>query len=184
MKRTLNFIYFLIVLAAVSVASYGSATSQLQHNQVSRDTPMIMAEEVVLRVVTEKAAEEIEIPEIHFAMYEPDELFLNLTFEEQELLEQIAMAEAKGEGSKGMALVMCVVLNRSEKDGKSIEEVIFASGQFYTAGMEPGSDACHEALAMVMDGWDESQGALFFNRDGYCAGREPLFKYGNHYFSK
>ena len=180
MKRTLNCIYFLIVLAAIGAASYGSATSQFQHNQVARDTPMIISE--VVEISTPPA--DTQIPEIHFAMYEPEELFLNLTFEEQELLEQIAMAEAKGEGSKGMALVMCVVLNRSEKEGKSIEEVIFADGQFYTAGMEPGSDACHEALAMVMDGWDESQGALFFNRDGYRAGREPLFKYGNHYFSK
>jgi spore germination cell wall hydrolase CwlJ-like protein len=180
MKRTLNCIYFLIVLAAIGAASYGSATSQFQHTQVARDTPMIISE--VVEISTPPA--DTQIPEIHFAMYEPEELFLNLTFEEQELLEQIAMAEAKGEGSKGMALVMCVILNRSEKEGKSIEDVIFASGQFYTAGMEPGSDACHEALAMVMDGWDESEGALFFNRDGYRTGREPLFKYGNHYFSK
>ena len=184
MKKTLNFIFFLFVLAAVSVASYGSAVSQFQHNQVSRDTPMIMAEEVVLRIVTERAAEEIEIPEIHFAMYEPEELFLILTFEEQELLEQIAMAEAKGEGSKGMALVMCVVLNRAKHDGLTIREVIYRPGQFYTAGMEPGSEECHEALAMVMDGWDESQGALFFNKYGYRADAEPLFQYGNHYFSK
>lgn len=181
MKRTLNFIYFLIVLAAVGAASYGSATSQFQHNQVARDTPMIISEVVTLPEISEAP---IEIPEIHYAAYEPDELFLNLTFEEMELLEQVAMAEAKGEGSKGMALVMCVVLNRSAKDGQSIREVIYRPGQFYTDGMEPGSDACHEALAMVMDGWDESEGALFFNRDGYRAGREPLFKYGNHYFTK
>lgn len=180
MKRTLNFIYFLIVLAAIGAASYGSATSQFQHNQVSRDTPMIISE--VVEISTPPA--DTQIPEIHFAMYEPEELFLNLTFEEQELLEQIAMAEAKGEGSKGMALVMCVVLNRAKHDGQTIREVIYRPGQFYTAGMEPGSEECHEALAMVMDGWDESQGALFFNRDGYRAGREPLFKYGNHYFTK
>ena len=180
MKKTLNFIFFLFVLAAVGVASYGSAVSQFQHQQ-TKDDPMIICEIVTLPEISE---DPIEIPEIHFAMYEPEPLFLNLTFEEQELLEQIAMAEAKGEGSKGMALVMCVVLNRSARDGKSIEDVIYAPGQFYTAGMEPGSEACHEALAMVMDGWDESEGALFFNKYGYRAGREALFQYGNHYFSK
>ena len=135
---------------------------------------MIISEPLVLE--EQKAIG--EVPIIRTSEY------VNLTFEEMELLEQIAMAEAKGEGSKGMALVMCVVLNRSEKDGQSIREVIYRPGQFYTAGMEPGSDACHEALAMIMDGWDESQGALFFNGGGYRAGCEPLFNYGNHYFSK
>jgi len=181
MKRTINFIYFLIVLAAIGAASYGSTTSQLQHSQVARDTPKIISEAVMLPKISESP---IEIPEIHYTAYEPEELFLNLTYEEMDLLEQIAMAEAKGEGSKGMALVMCVVLNRSEKDGQSIREVIYRPGQFYTAGMEPGSMDCHEALAMVMDGWDESEGALFFNRGGYREGYEPLFKYGNHYFTK
>ena len=84
-----------------------------------------------------------------------------------------------------MALVMRVVLNRSLRDGMSVKEVIYRPGQFYTAGMEPGSDECHEALAMVMDGWDESQGACYFARDGWSNyGKEHLFVYGHHYFSK
>lgn len=111
--------------------------------------------------------------------------FVNLTFEEMDLLESIAMAEARGEGSVGMAYVMRVVLNRSEKTGKSIREVIFAPNQFYTQGMgiEP-SDECHEALAMIIDGWDESQGAIYFCSNGYSKYGEPLFQYGGHYFSK
>ena len=111
--------------------------------------------------------------------------FVNLTFEEMDLLESIAMAEARGEGSVGMAYVMRVVLNRSEKTGKSIREVIFAPNQFYTQGMgiEP-SEECHEALAMIIDGWDESQGAIYFCSKGYSKYGEPLFQYGGHYFSK
>ena len=111
--------------------------------------------------------------------------FVNLTFEEMDLLESIAMAEARGEGSVGMAYVMRVVLNRSEKTGKSIREVIFAPNQFYTQGMgiEP-SEECHEALAMILDGWDESQGAIYFCSKGYSKYGEPLFQYGGHYFSK
>ena len=42
----------------------------------------------------------------------------------------------------------------------------------------------HEAMAMVLDGVDFSEGALFFNKYGYRNGKEPLFQYGNHYFSK
>jgi len=110
--------------------------------------------------------------------------FVNLTYEEMDLLEAIAMAEARGEDSKGKALVMRVVLNRSLEKGKSIKEIIYAPNQFYTAGMTEGDEGCHEALAMVMDGWDESQGALYFCSKGYSRYGEPLFQYGGHYFSK
>lgn len=114
-----------------------------------------------------------------------EDFFLNLTDEECNLLEQIAYAEAKGEGTIGMMLVMNVVVNRSQKSGKSIKEVIYAPNQFYTAGMTPNvSEECHEALALVLDGLDESQGALFFNKYGYRKGCEPLFQYKNHYFSR
>ena len=112
-----------------------------------------------------------------------DTEFVNLTFEEQELLEQIAMAEARGEGTIGMALIMRVVLNRSLKTGQSIRQVIYAPNQFYTAGMCAGNDECHEALAIVMDGWDESQGAIYFCAGGYSKYGEPLMQVGNHYFS-
>jgi len=114
-----------------------------------------------------------------------EDFFLNLTDEECNLLEQIAYAEARGEGTIGMMLVMNVVINRSQKTGKSIKEVIYAPNQFYTAGMTPNvSEDCHEALALVLDGIDESQGALFFNKYGYRKGCEPLFQYKNHYFSR
>jgi spore germination cell wall hydrolase CwlJ-like protein len=113
-----------------------------------------------------------------------DKSFVKLTEEEIELLESIAMAEAEGEDTKGKALVMRVVLNRSLKREMSIEEVIFEPNQFATKrmGIEP-SENCHEAMAMIVDGWDESDGALYFNNQGYSYG-EPLFKYGGHYFSK
>lgn len=108
-----------------------------------------------------------------------------LTDEECDLLEQIAFAEARGEGVKGMILVMNVVLNRADNSGKSIKEVIYSPGQFYTDGMTPYvSEECHTALELVKDGVDLSQGATFFNKYGYRAGREPLFQYKNHWFTK
>lgn len=115
-----------------------------------------------------------------------DEMPLDLTQGEQDLLEQIAMAEAEGEGATGMALVMRVVLNRAELDGLPLDEVIYKPEQFATDSMgarEP-SEECHKALAMIIDGWDESQGALFFSPNDYSKYGEPLFQYGNHYFSR
>lgn len=140
--------------------------------------PEVITEYVYIKSEPEVITEYVYIP------YQED-FFLNLTAEECDLLEQIAYAEAKGEGTTGMMLVMNVVINRSKKSGKSIKEVIYSPGQFYTAGMTPNvSEECHEALALVLDGLDESQGALFFNKHGYRKGCEPLFQYKNHYFSR
>lgn len=111
--------------------------------------------------------------------------FVMLTHSEADLLEAVAMAEAEGEDAKGKALVMRVVLNRSLAWGQSIEEVIYKPNQFAVSRMdiEPSED-CHEALAMIVDGWDESEGALYFNAGKYSRYGNPLFQHGGHYFSK
>lgn len=118
------------------------------------------------------------------------------TQEEEELLLQIAVAEAEGEPTEGKAMVMMVVLNRadSEEFPDSIEEVIFQDGQF--AVMEdngrfytttPNED-CYTALELVESGWDESNGALYFESsktDGWHARNlEYLFAVGGHRFYK
>ena len=114
--------------------------------------------------------------------------------EESYMLMKIAMAEAEGESVEGKALVMLVVLNRVWSDGfpDTIEEVIFQPGQFSPVReggryftTEP-NDECHEALEMVMKGWDESHGALYFesceNSSWHSENLEFLFQVGNHKF--
>lgn len=112
------------------------------------------------------------------------------------MLMKIAMAEAEGESVEGKALVMLVVLNRVWDDDfpGTIEEVIFEPGQFspvkeggryYTT--EPNSE-CYEALELVMQGWDESQGALYFEScegdSWHSQNLEFLFQEGKHKFYK
>lgn len=116
------------------------------------------------------------------------------------LLAKIAMAEAEGESIEGKALVMLVVLNRVNDScfPDTVGEVIFQhkediyqfspmqeGGRFYTN--EPNED-CWEALELVKSGWDESQGALYFES---CEGNtwhnrnlELLFEEGGHQFYK
>lgn len=114
--------------------------------------------------------------------------------EDSEMLMKIAMAEAEGESVEGKALVMLVVLNRVWSDAfpDTIEEVIFQprqftpavpGGRYYTT--EPDAE-CYEALELVLSGWDESYGALYFES---CAGSswhsrnlEFVFEFGNHKF--
>lgn len=126
----------------------------------------------------------------------PEIQSLDLCAEDADILLRIAMAEAEGESTEGKALVMLVVLNRVRSDAfpGSIREVVFQPGQFSPVQeggrywtTEPNED-CYAALLMVLDGWNESRNALFFDACGgsswaakHC---EFLFRYGNHYFYK
>lgn len=122
-----------------------------------------------------------------------DNTFVNLTYEEQNFLLDVAMAEAEGEDSVGKALVMITVLNRSEYFSAPIGEIIYAPNQFAVGrmGIQP-IENCYEALGMVVDGWnetwiegdwDKTKKILWFSADGYPAYGEPMFQYGGHYFS-
>lgn len=91
----------------------------------------------------------------------------NLTAEEENLLMRVASCEAGNQGWQGMALVMNVVLNRRAAWGMSISDVIYAKGQFSVIGCDKWNsgfiaEEAPIALQAVKDGWDGSQGALFF----------------------
>ena len=177
MKHFINVLGSVLIVLAGLIAVIGSYRSHNYHMTTeSHDSPMFLDE------VIEPYKPEPIIPEVPIIRTGQ---FINLTFAEMDELEAIAYAEARGEGVKGMALVMNVVINRSRESGKSVHEVIYAPNQFYTAGMTDNvSEECHEALALVLDGYDESQGALYFCSKGYSKYGEPLFQYGGHYFSK
>lgn len=113
---------------------------------------------------------------------------------ERYLLASIAMAEAEGEDTEGKALVICVVLNRvqDERFPDSVEEVIYQKHQFTPVSdgrfgsQEPDVD-CWTALNMVLtEGWDDSRGALYFERESasqwHRNNLKYLFCHGNHIF--
>ncbi|MGN0338619.1 MAG: cell wall hydrolase [Lachnospiraceae bacterium] len=93
--------------------------------------------------------------------------------EDSYLLAKIAMAEAESQDTEGKALVILTVLNRvqDKQFPDTIEGVIFEECdgiyQFSPIGdgrwdkVEPDAD-CWEALDLVASGWDESEGACFF----------------------
>lgn len=80
---------------------------------------------------------------------------------------RVASCEAGNQGWVGMALVMNVIINRTQAYGQSVAEVVYAPRQFSVIGCgkwESGFIAEEAPLALqaVKDGWDGSQGALFF----------------------
>ena len=124
-----------------------------------------------------------------------DEVFQELDEDDEYLLAKIAMAEAEGQSTKGKALVMCVVINRvlSNEFPDSVYDVIYEENQFSPISngrfdrVEPNKD-CYKSLNMIKSGWDESNGALYFES---CKGKswhsenlKFLFKVDEHRFYK
>ncbi len=123
-----------------------------------------------------------------------------ITDDEYQVLLKIVEAEAPDEDTKGKMLVANVVLNRLELGfgGDTISEVVFAKGQFEPVKngrifrVTP-SEATIEAVERVLDGEDESKGALYFMARNLASKRgvkwfdenlEFLFKHGGHEFYK
>ena len=105
----------------------------------------------------------------------PPEPVYTFTAEEQEMLLKIGMAElGSGECTECVALVMRTILNRVESGrfGSSIKSVLVAQDQFTPVAdgsyykAEP-NQLCRDALELVIYGWDESQGALYYE---FCNG--------------
>lgn len=119
-----------------------------------------------------------------------------LSFDDAYILAKIAMAEAESEDTEGKALVMLVVLNRVKDDKfpDSVEAVVMQKGQFSPVAngrydeVEPDED-CFRALELIQKcGWDESNGATYFESKSDSTWHSEnltfLFKHGKHYFYK
>ena len=140
--------------------------------------------------VTEEPSEPEE-PEVEEETY-PIRSF-DWDSEESYLLAKIAMAEAGNQDTEGKALVILTVINRvwDSRFPDSIEKVIYQKGQFSPVAsgrferVEPDQD-CWDALDLVMSGWDESQGCLYFESKSASTWHEDnlkfLFKHQDHYF--
>lgn len=187
MKNILNSLFVLVAFTFFCIAVRGSIENHNFHmSTVSHDDPMFLDE--IIELSEPQKVEPPIVPEIRLANFEDSfavrPIVRNLTEEEKELLVRISMAEARGEGIEGLALVQLVVLNRCEKTGQTVRQVIFSPNQFFVQGMCAGNEEAYEALKLVCCGWDESQGAIYFAAGGYNRYGTPLFSYNHHYFSK
>ncbi len=110
---------------------------------------------------------------------------------------RMAMAEAEGEDTEGKALVILVIWNRtqSRKFPDTVKGVISQQNAFTSCdngryeAVKPDED-CWAALDLIQKkGWDESRGALYFERTPengestwHSRNLERLFIHGNHTF--
>ena len=105
---------------------------------------------------------------------QPEPVYV-FTDEEETLLLKLGMAErGDTDCTECIALVMRTVLNRVESPrfSSTIKGVIYALDQFtpvVDGSLESAvpTECCREALEMIKAGWDESQGALYYE---WCQG--------------
>lgn len=174
MREVLKCFIACLIIIVWGIGIYGTASA---HTYELPKKPVNESFEIVELPEPEKT--EQVIPEVRMSA------FRTYTAEDQAILEGIARAEAGNQGVEGMLLVMNVVMNRCERNGQSISEVVYAPNQFYTAGMCEGNDESFKALMLLMQDVDYSQGAIYFCSTGWNQyGNEHLFKFGDHYFSK
>lgn len=136
-------------------------TEPAQITQAPEETATEAATEAHTEAVTEAPTEVVYV--------------YDFTAEEEQLLLKLGMAERGNiHCSQCVALVMRTVLNRVEgpKFSSTIRGVIYAQDQFTPAmdgTLETAipNELCYKALEMIKQGWDESQGALYYE---WCEG--------------
>ena len=156
MKKSTLFLVMILLLTACS------SPETPTNSTPTEPIPSTMATEIsTIPTVQETAA--------------PPQPIVELTEDEKTMLLKLSMAERDStECTECIALVMRTVLNRVEagRFGKNIRSVIFSQDQFTPVSdgsyhhAEP-NERCYEALDMIIYGWDESQGALYYE---WCVG--------------
>lgn len=163
MRKILIFLLLLLLLLEAACTSPVPAENTLPDETLIGEETTVPIQTIA---VTIPALQETTIPPVPV---------MELTEEEENMLLKLGMAErGQNECTECIALIMRTVLNRVEagKFGKNIRSVILAQDQFTPVSdgsyfrAEP-NDLCREALDMVICGWDESQGALYYE---WCEG--------------
>ena len=161
---SIHFTFFLAIsllfLTTACHSTVAEETTVPEETFVVVETVSIPAESTTVPTETETTAPPVPVVE--------------LTEEEKALLLKLGMAErGSTECTECIALVMRSVLNRVEAGHfSSIRSTIYAQDQYLPVSdgsfdtAEP-NEYCYEALEMILYGWDESQGAMFYE---WCEG--------------
>lgn len=179
------------------------AFSELSTESIAREVLSDISEDSALMLMSfSEDGQEKEPLLLGKIMIYAGETPLLITEEEKEILLRIVEAEATCEDVMGRMLVANVVLNRVLCKGfpNSIEEVVFqhngpkyqfsplSDGRYWKVRI---SEKTKEAVERVINGEDESQGALFFaarsmanpkSMSWFDTSLKKLFKHGVHEF--
>lgn len=190
----------LILIAAAMFLLSGCGTKADTGNvQNAPESAPITTEQLTEAETSAAPPEEACTPDTAASLATPEiisDAEIPAQYEAYSMLAKLAMAEAEGEDLCGKAAVVKVALNRLESPQfpDTLQEVIYQPGQFSCiqdgryAAAEPSED-CYLAVEVVLEGWDEVGGALYFERSGnpdswHARHLEYIATIGRHDFYK
>lgn len=139
----------------------------------------VNAEEELPEVKAEPIVEEVE--EVIVAtteLVEPKEPIVS----DEEIIAMVVHAEAQGEPMIGKVAVACVVYNRADRYGLTVESVVNAKHQFSISDSYTEEDL--RAVEIARDNRDlYPENMLYFRADAYHTFGSRWLPIGNHYFS-
>ena len=167
--------FFLLVLIVVgSVCFYAfvlqpiDETYSLEATPIEvKDAPGDLSEEIPADVI-----QEVEQKEEHKKPVLSDE----------EIIAMVVHAEAQGEPMIGKVAVACVVYNRCDRYGLTVESVVNAKNQFAISDSYTEEDL--RAVEIARDNRDlYPENMLYFRTEDYHTFGSNWLPIGNHYFS-
>ncbi len=125
----------------------------------------------------------------------PEQIYEEIMLGDMELISQLVEAEAGNQSLLGKRLVCDVVLNRLRdgRFGDSVEEIIFMDKPLQFSVTKNGAwekaaynmqKSDYVAVSLEFTNGQYNTEVLYFNCGDYVEGTTPLFKEGDHYFSK
>lgn len=173
MRKTLIYLFTMLVGATVGIASYGSYQAH--------DYSMSTKPEPTIQYVYIEREPEV-ITETVYIEVEP-EFFRNISDADGWYYKDYAMREGESEGVIGMLWLMYTFGNRCEAFGNTPAEE-WASpaseSSMFRTGIEPNED-CLKAYELYVEGWIPKP--LYFRAGHYHGFGTELCQVGNHYFS-
>lgn len=189
----------------VSIAEGEMEGIQEQMAQVQLDEEAIESFDESVEAMQSELASELAAQEVEARIArELEEKRIKLSETDKNVLLRIVEAEATGEDIKGKMLVANVVLNRVNNDEfpNSVEQVVFQqrNGKYQFSPIKDGryykvsiTDLTREAVERVLNGEDESKGALYFMCRRYSSSENvrwfdssltKVMQHGTHEFFK
>lgn len=152
---------------------------------------------VALTIYTMRVEKEPYVPEVCEAPIATEtreevipEPSITLSQEEMELLALVTMAEAEGEPEEGQRLVIDAILNRVDSPyfPDTVTDVIYQKNQFTSMwnGRVERCEVRDDILQLVQEEamYRTNENVVFFRTGRYSDFGIPIFKVGNHYFSR
>ncbi len=113
----------------------------------------------------------------------------------EELLSQLVCGEARGEPYEGKVAVAAVILNRTldNRFPESVAGVVYQDQAFESVDngevYRGTTDECRKAARAALDGWDPSNGSVFFfapekTTNAFIWSREQVRTIGKHIFAR